>query len=92
MKRIYISILLVIVTCVTALADVVTGAERLDQYLPLLKGKRVALYTNHSGLINGRPTVDVMLENGVNIVALYSPEHGIRGTADNGEKRQQRQG
>lgn len=86
MKKIISSILLIIATWTIAVADVVTGAERLDQYLPLLEGKRVALYTNHSGLINGRPTVDVLLENGVNVVALYSPEHGIRGTADNGEK------
>ena len=61
------------------------GAERLDAYLPLLEGKRVALLSNHTGMVGDRHTVDVMLENGVNVVTLFSPEHGFRGTADAGE-------
>ena len=48
-----------------------------------LKGKRVGLITNQTGLDrNGRRNVDVMLRAGVNIVTLFSPEHGISGSAD----------
>lgn len=85
MKRYLTLIILTVMTWAITSAHVVTGAERLGNYLPMLEGKRVALYTNHSGLVNGRLTVDLLLENGVNVVVLYSPEHGIRGTADNGE-------
>ena len=64
---------------------VVTGAERIDEYLPLLKGKRVALFSNHTGMVGDKHTVDLMLDNGVNVVTIFSPEHGFRGEADAGE-------
>ena len=66
-------------------SDVVVGAGRLGEYLPLLEGKRVALMSNHTGLVDGRHTLDLMFERGVNVVTLFSPEHGFRGTADAGE-------
>ena len=99
---------------------VVLGDERFDVYLPMLEGKRVAIYSNPSGVVGdkvegwclkggdvvteasagvpfgqpsdpSRPVVygphllDVMLEKGVNVSAIFSPEHGFRGTADAGE-------
>ena len=64
---------------------VVTGAERVDQYVPLLKGKRVALMSNHTGMVGDKHTIDVMLENGINVTTIFSPEHGFRGKADAGE-------
>lgn len=66
-------------------ADVTVGAARTDRYVPQLKGKRVALFSNHTGIVNGRHTLDIMLDNGINVVTLFSPEHGFRGTADAGE-------
>ena len=66
-------------------ADVTVGAARTDCYVPQLKGKRVALFSNHTGIVDGRHTLDIMLENGINVVTLFSPEHGFRGTADAGE-------
>jgi uncharacterized protein YbbC (DUF1343 family)/CubicO group peptidase (beta-lactamase class C family) len=49
-----------------------------------LKGKRVGLVTNHTGLsISGATTIDVLHRApGVQLVALFSPEHGIRGVLD----------
>jgi uncharacterized protein YbbC (DUF1343 family)/CubicO group peptidase (beta-lactamase class C family) len=49
-----------------------------------LKGKRVALVTNHTGrAIDGTPTIDLLAAaDGVKLVALFSPEHGIRGELD----------
>lgn len=64
---------------------VLVGAERTSEYVPLLKGKRVALFSNHTGMVGDRHTLDVMLENGINVVNIFSPEHGFRGTADAGE-------
>ncbi len=66
-------------------APVIVGAARTDAYLPQLKGKRVALFSNHTGQVGDRHTLDIMLENGVNVVKIFSPEHGFRGTADAGE-------
>lgn len=66
-------------------ADVTVGAARTDRYVARLKGKRVALFSNHTGIVDGRHTLDIMLDNGINVVTLFSPEHGFRGTADAGE-------
>ncbi|MCM1092667.1 MAG: DUF1343 domain-containing protein [Lachnospiraceae bacterium] len=65
--------------------DIIPGAARADIYTPLLKGKRVALLSNHTGTVGDRHTLDVMLENGINVTTLLSPEHGFRGTADAGQ-------
>ncbi len=67
-------------------ANVITGAEQTNLYLRLLKDKRVALFSNQTGRIGNRLTLDVLLEHHVNVVTVFSPEHGFRGKADAGEK------
>lgn len=84
MKRILIYILLLL-PCLSAMAEVTVGAARTDVYLPLLQGKNVALYSNHTGMVGSKHTLDLMLEGGINVRKLFSPEHGFRGTADAGE-------
>lgn len=85
MKKL-LSILLLFTAWTAVTAAVKLGADRTDVYLPLLEGKRVALYTNHTGLDSeGRHTLDVMLGHGVDVRFIFSPEHGFRGTADAGE-------
>lgn len=64
---------------------VVVGAERTNLYLPMLEGKRVAVMTNQSGTVGNEHLVDVLVNNKVNVVGIFSPEHGFRGTADAGE-------
>jgi uncharacterized protein YbbC (DUF1343 family) len=61
-----------------------TGAEQINEYLPLLQGKRVAILTNYTALVNGTNVVDTLVRRGVNIVKIFSPEHGFRGDADAG--------
>ena len=68
-----------------ASGEVVLGAARTGEYVPLLKGKRVALLSNQTGMVGDKHTLDLMLENGVNVVKIFSPEHGFRGNADAGE-------
>ena len=65
--------------------EVVLGAARTGEYVPLLNGKRVALLSNQTGMVGDKHTLDLMLENGVNVVTIFSPEHGFRGNADAGE-------
>lgn len=54
----------------------------------VLRGKRVGLITNHTGRNGaGESTIDLLhAAPGIDLVALFSPEHGIRGTAEAGEK------
>ena len=93
----------------------VLGDAQFDAYLPLLEGKRVALFSNHTGIVGdetsgigeiqegmdaslihfgvdangneityGQHILDALIEHGVNVTAIFSPEHGFRGTADAG--------
>ena len=46
------------------------------------KGKRIGLITNQTGLDReGRRNIDAMLAAGVQVVRLFSPEHGLAGAA-----------
>lgn len=68
---------------------VMTGIEVLRQDgFELLKGKRVGLITNPTGVDrNLKSTVDILFEApDVQLVALYGPEHGVRGDIPAGEK------
>jgi uncharacterized protein YbbC (DUF1343 family) len=61
------------------------GAGRTGDYYPLLKGKRVAVMSNNTGMLADEHLVDMLKRDGINLVAIFSPEHGFRGTADAGE-------
>lgn len=67
-------------------APILTGADQINQYLPYLKGKRIALVVNQTSIIGARPSVDSLLSRGVQIVKIFGPEHGFRGNASNGAK------
>ena len=61
------------------------GAEITDKYFPLLEGKRVAVMSNQSGMVGDEHLVDFLVAGNHNVVGIFSPEHGFRGTADAGE-------
>ncbi len=95
---------------------VILGNEQFDTYVPLLEGKRVALFSNHTGIVGdvtygndevsyvndspdlihfgldvngneisyGEHILDALIRHGVNVTAIFSPEHGFRGTEDAG--------
>ena len=69
-----------------ATKPVILGDERFDFYLPLIKEKKVALFSNHTAMIRGRHLVDHLVERGINVTAIFSPEHGFRGKADAGAR------
>ena len=64
---------------------VMPGAERMETYLPLLKGKRVAVFANQTSKIKNSHLVDTLVKRGIKIVKIFGPEHGFRGDADAGE-------
>jgi uncharacterized protein YbbC (DUF1343 family) len=63
---------------------IVVGAERLSAYLPLLQNKRVALLINQTSLVYNKLLLDTLRGSGVQVVKIFVPEHGFRGTADAG--------
>ncbi|MGQ0827297.1 MAG: exo-beta-N-acetylmuramidase NamZ family protein [Bacteroidota bacterium] len=65
--------------------DVKVGADRTSEYLPLLKGKSVAIVANQSSKIKKTHLVDSLLSLKVNIKKIFCPEHGFRGLVDAGE-------
>jgi len=60
------------------------GADQTDVYFPLLKDKSVAVVGNQSSLIASTHLVDSLLNSEIEVVKVFSPEHGFRGTADAG--------
>jgi len=65
-------------------AQTLTGLDVLAaENFASLTGKRVGLITNHTGIDrNGARNLDLMKKAGVNIVAVFSPEHGLQGKLD----------
>lgn len=62
------------------------GAERTRHYFNKLKhDKRVAVVANQTSMIEDKHLVDSLLKEGINVVKVFTPEHGFRGFASNGE-------
>ncbi len=66
-------------------AGILTGAEQFERFLPILKGKRVGLVVNQTSLSNGVFLPDSLSSLKINQTCIFTPEHGLRGTADAGE-------
>ena len=64
--------------------QIIVGANQLENYLPLLRNKQIAVVANQTSLINGSHLVDSLLACGVSIVKVFAPEHGFRGESDAG--------
>jgi uncharacterized protein YbbC (DUF1343 family) len=66
--------------------SIVTGAAQTNIYLPLLKNKKVAVVANQTSLVNNIHLVDILIHLKINVIKVFCPEHGFRGTADAGQK------
>ncbi|WP_423779095.1 exo-beta-N-acetylmuramidase NamZ family protein [Croceibacter atlanticus] len=70
--------------------SVTVGANQFEEYLPLLKDKKVAIVGNQTSIVFKNSgyvhLVDTLLSKGVTITKVFAPEHGFRGQADAGEK------
>jgi uncharacterized protein YbbC (DUF1343 family) len=87
MRKLFYTIffLFIILTIQGQNAPVTVAAELTDEYLPLIKDKRVAVLSNQTGMVGDKHLVDVLVQKGINVTAIFSPEHGFRGSADAGE-------
>ncbi len=99
MSKSYLVIIIVMIAaiwgCSRSLEDsiqeskkVLPGADVLvSDQLHLLEGKNIGIVTNHTAVLsNGTHLVDTLHKIGVNIIALFGPEHGVRGDAPAGDK------
>ena len=66
--------------------QIIVGAERTPIYINELKGKRIGIVANHTSMIKNTHLVDSLISLNINVIKVFSPEHGFRGNADAGEK------
>lgn len=90
MKRIFI-ILLCLPWCLWAQTDSTSaplrvGAERMECYLPILQGQKVALCVNHTSMVGHTSLPDTLLAEHIHVVKIFCPEHGFRGQAEAGQQ------
>ena len=65
--------------------EVLVGATDTLSYLPHLRGRRVAVLANHTAMFSAEEhVVDMMHRSGINIVGIFAPEHGFRGSIEAG--------
>ena len=67
-------------------SQIKTGAERTNRYIPLIKDKKVAIVGNQTSIIDKKHIVDSLLSLDINLIKIFSPEHGFRGKEDAGTK------
>lgn len=97
MKKISVNIILIsvvigIISCTKVIsqkksekAKLEIGAEQMNEIIPILKDKRVAMVVNHTTTIGKTHLVDTLLKQSIKITKIFAPEHGFRGTAADGE-------
>ena len=66
--------------------NIILGAEKTEIYLPLIKDKKIGVIGNQTSMITSTHLVDSLLSSGIEIVKVFSPEHGFRGKVDAGVK------
>jgi len=89
-KNTFLFWLVLCMTALTAMGQVMPAASNTAMYLPKLKGKKIGVVAHQASLLTDageqKHLVDLLLENKINVVGVFAPEHGFRGTADAGEK------
>ncbi len=97
MKRFVVLCMLVCLAGAVRAQEVLVGMTDTASYYPLLRGRRVAVLTNHTAVAempgSGVPAdgagrvhlVDMLHDAGFDVRGIFAPEHGFRGTADAGE-------
>lgn len=80
------ALLIVAVCSAQEPTKVLAGADRINVYMPLIKGRTVGIFANQTSMVGNTHLVDTLMKLGVDIKVIFGPEHGFRGTADAGEK------
>ena len=85
-KYIVLAVLMFFCFRIAIAQKIIPGAERMEVYVPLLKGKSVAVFANQTSMVGNTHLVDTLVKRGIKVVKIFGPEHGFRGTGDAGEK------
>lgn len=64
--------------------DAIVGASRMELYLPDLQNKNIGVVANQTSIFNNTHLIDTLLSQGISIKKIFTPEHGFRGSADEG--------
>lgn len=90
MKNFFFVICFLLLTISSLFAETVVNNTiypadyKFESYLPLLVNKRVAIFTNNASQINGKNIAQVLPEKNINIVKIFTPEHGFSVLSDAG--------
>ena len=84
MKKIFLLSFAVLLFYNLLAQNLIKGNQRFEEYLPLLENNRVGIVCNHTSIINKIHLVDTLLTCGVNVQAIFSPEHGFKGSEEAG--------
>lgn len=89
-KKIVLSLILIVLSLgLYSQNNVKTGAERFEEYLNIIKDKKVGLLTNQTSVVHDKNgdlvhLLDTLLCLDVNVIKIFSPEHGFRGNVEAG--------
>jgi uncharacterized protein YbbC (DUF1343 family) len=88
MRKVFFLFIFTLIAClqIQAQKTILPGAYQTSEYFPLLKNKRVGLFTNQTATLGSTHLIDTLQKAGITIQKVFTPEHGLRGTADAGEK------
>jgi len=81
-----IFILLLLVGRVISAQNIITGAEQVRYYLPMLKNSKVALVVNQTAMVGNIHLVDTLVKLKIDIRKIFAPEHGFRGDKEAGAR------
>ena len=89
-KNTFLFWLVLSMSSLTSAAQVQPATANTAAYLPKLQGKKIGVVAHQASVFKEsgkqKHLVDLLLENKINLVGVFAPEHGFRGTADAGEK------
>jgi len=90
LKNTFLFWLVLSMSFLTSAAQVQPAAANTAAYIPKLEGKKIGVVAHQASVFKEsgkqKHLVDLLLENKVNLVGVFAPEHGFRGIADAGEK------
>lgn len=84
MNRRFIYLLLFYFLPISLFSQVKVGAEQTELYFPFLKGKRIAVCANQTSMVGEVHLIDTLIATEIDVVKIFSPEHGFRGDAEAG--------
>ena len=87
MRKLLLVLYAMCVVVATYAEEVLVGATDTALYMPMLRGRRVAVLANHTAMYSAEEhIVDMLYREGIDLVGIFAPEHGFRGAVEAGAK------